>query len=131
MNLQQAIHEHWEDSPALASVLSVDRLTTGRTRSGEPPYATVQPRTIRRQLPTNQGPALEETALRFHVWNDDYEQAKAIAEQLREAFDGASLVESGSGQVASLQHAGDSIRQHADGLWQWGVDFTACVRLLP
>ena len=59
MSLEQAIHEHWAAVAALESVLSVERLTTGRTHGGAPPYATLQLRTTESRLPTNQGPAVE------------------------------------------------------------------------
>ena len=73
VNLEQTIHEHWADSTALESLLPAERLTTGSTSGGESPYATLHLRTIRRQLPTNQGPAVEEITFRVNVWDDHYE----------------------------------------------------------
>ncbi len=130
MNLEQAIHEHWADSSSLEGLLSADRLTTGRTHAGTPPYATLQLRTIRSELPTNQGPALEEIAFRINLWHESYDDAKAIAEQVRTAFAGASLEIGESGQLARIHHAADSIKQHGDGLWQWTVDLVARVYVL-
>jgi hypothetical protein len=131
VNLEQAIHEHWADCAALESLLPAERLTTGRTRSGTPPYATIEPRVIRSQFPTNEGPAASETNFRIHVWHIAYDEARAIAEQIRAAFDGATLELAGSDQLARLRHATDSIRQHADGVWQWTIDFAARVSSLP
>lgn len=131
MNLEQAIHERWASYSGLESLLSAERLTTGRTRSGTPPYATLEVRTVRSQLPTSQGPATTEIALRVNLWHDTYDEARAIVEQIREALDGASLELTGSDEVARLRHATDSIRQHPDGLWQWSVDFVARICALP
>ena len=130
MNLEQAIHAHWADSAALESVLSADRLTTGRTSRGTTPYATLQLRAIRRELPTNQGPAAIRIDFRINVWHDQYDEAKTIAEQVAEAFDRASLELADSDRVARVRHATDTVRQHADGRWQWTVDFVARVCLM-
>ncbi|HLA83831.1 MAG TPA: DUF3168 domain-containing protein [Thermoguttaceae bacterium] len=127
MNLEQAIHEHWADTPALEAVLPADRLTTGRTSSGVPPYATLVVRAIRSQLPTNQGPAAKEFSLRIDVWHHAYQDAKTIAGQIAEAFDGASLELNESDYLARVRHVADTIKQHPDGPWQWTLDFTATV----
>jgi len=130
VNLEQAIHEHWADCSELQSLLPADRLTTGRTRSGTLPYATLESRAIRPQLPTNQGSAVCEVAFRIHVWHGLYDDARAIAEQVRAALGGASLKLNEPELVTRVRHAGDSIRQHADGVWQWSVDFVACVSVV-
>jgi hypothetical protein len=131
VNLEQAIHEHWADCSELEALLSADRLTTGRTQSGELPHATLEPRAARSQLPTNQGPAANEIAFRIHVWHTEYDSARAIVEKIRETFDGALLALTGCDEAARVRHATDTIQQHADGLWQWSLDFTARVCFLP
>ncbi|MBN1590951.1 MAG: hypothetical protein JW888_15665 [Pirellulales bacterium] len=130
MNLEQAIHEHWAESTALESLLSASRLTTGQSCTGIRPYATLQLRTLRRRLPTNQGAALEERGVRLSLWHDRYDEIREVAEQVRETFDGATLVVTESDRTARLRHAADSIKQHRDGWWQWTVDFVAKVYLL-
>lgn len=130
MNLEQAIHSHWADCPGLESLLPAERLTTGRTSGAAPPYATLELRAIHSQLPTNEGPATSETAFRIHVWHTGYDETRPIAEAIRTAFDGASLELAGFGGLARLNHVADSVRQHADGVWQWTLNFTARVSLL-
>jgi hypothetical protein len=127
VNLEQAIHDHWAGSPALEPLLAAERLTTGSASGGAAPYATLRVKTIRPALPTNDGPAAEEASLRIDVWHERYDEARVIVEQLRAAFDGASLAVADPAGVARVRHVGDSIKQHADGLWQWSVDFTARV----
>ena len=65
------------------------------------------------------------------VWHDDYDEARAIVVQVKEAFDGVTLELSASGRIARLRHVADSVRQHADGLWQWTADWEARICLLP
>lgn len=127
MNLEQAIHEHWAGSPALESLLSSARLTTGLASGGAAPYATLRVKTLRPELPSNQGPAAEEATLGIDVWHDRCEDARSIVQAMRAAFDGASLVVDNPAGVARVRHTGESIQQHADGLWQWSVDFKARV----
>jgi len=130
MNLEQAIHAHWAVDAELDALLPVDRLTTGRGGTAAP-HATLLIRAVRSTLPTNQGPALSEMAVRVTVWHDRYADAKMIVERIRERFDGASLALSPSGRIARLCHEADSIRQHDDGHWQWTIDFKAKVCRLP
>ena len=130
MNLEQAIHAHWAADAELDALLPVARLTTGRGGTAAP-HATLLIRAIRSALPTNQGPALREMAVRVTVWHDRYADTKTIAERIRERFDGALLALSPSGRIARLCHEADSIRQHDDGHWQWTVDFKARVCHLP
>jgi hypothetical protein len=127
VNLEQAIHAHWAGSPALEALLPAERLTTGSASGGAAPYVTLRVRAIRPELPTNGGPAAEEASLRIDVWHERYDEARAIVEQLRAAFDGASLAVDDPEGVARVRHVGVAIEQHADGLWQWSVDFTARV----
>ncbi|HBO44679.1 MAG TPA: hypothetical protein DD670_12255 [Planctomycetaceae bacterium] len=130
MNLEQAIHAHWAADAELDALLPVAGLTTGRGGTTSP-HATLLVRAVRSTLPTNQGPAQRETAVRLTVWHDRYADAKAIVERIRERFDSALLTLTPSGRIARLRHQSDSIRQHDDGQWQWTVDFKARVCHLP
>lgn len=131
MNLEQALHEHWAGSTQLEAVLPAERLTTGRTKQGSPPYATLDLRAIRSQLPTNQGPAIQDFTFRIDLWHRAYDSMRTMVEQIRETFDGAALELSEPSRTARIDHATDAVRQHPDGLWQWSIGFVARICRLP
>ena len=129
MNLEQAIHQRWAASDTLASLLPAERLKTGRSFGDSLPYATITRQGNRTAFRTNAGDALDEVRLQIRVWHDDYDAGRAIAEQVKAAFDRSDFALSGGGRVVQMRRTGDSASQHDDGTWRFTVDFLVQVHL--
>jgi hypothetical protein len=128
MNLEQAIHQRWAASDALATLLPTDRVTTGRSFGHALPYATITRRSCRTPFRTNAG-ALDEVALRIHVWHDDYDRGRSIVDELKATFDRSDFPLTGGARVVQMRRADDSAVEHNDGTWQFAVEFLVQVHL--
>jgi hypothetical protein len=126
MTLEQAIHKHWADCPALEELLSADRLSTGRSLGTPAPYATLRRESTQPVCRTNAG-RLDEVGLRIDLWHDGYSAGRAVVDQIDAAFDGCWLDLDDERQLMALRRTGLSERQHDDGLWQFTLQFSARV----
>ena len=129
MNLEEAIHQRWAASEALAALLPADGVKTGRSLDDAVPYATLTRRANRTAFRTNAGDALDEVSLRIDVWHDDYDAGRAIVHQVKAAFDRSDFELSGGDRVVQMCRTDDSASQHDDGVWQFTIDFLAQVYL--
>jgi hypothetical protein len=129
VNLEQAIHQHWAATEELEALLPAENVKTGRSRGGPMPYATIERTKGRPDLHTNAGDALDEITILVHVWHDNYDDARAIAEQVKAAFDRSVLSLSEGGDVARLQRTSDTAVGHDDGVWRMTVELLARVYL--
>lgn len=129
MNLESAIHQRWAASDALASLLPAESVKTGRSFGDPLPYATIARERSRTAFRTNAGDAMDEVTLRIDVWHDDYDAGRAIAEQVKAAFDRSDFALSGGDRVVQMRRSGDSASQHEDGVWQFSVEFLVQVYL--
>jgi len=128
MSLEQAVHQRWAADPGLAAALPAENVVTGRYGGGQVPYATVHRTQNRRLLRTNDG-RLDETRLAVHVWHDDYDAGRQIAELVQAAFDGAGFALPNGGRVVRMRRTADSAEEHDDGLWQFSLEFLVQVYL--
>jgi hypothetical protein len=129
MNLEQVIHQRWAESDSLASLLLADRVKTGRSFGHSLPYATLTRTRAQTAFRTNAGDALDEVRLRIDVWHDDYDAGRAIVEQVKATFDRGDFALDGGDRVVQMRRTDDSASQHADGAWQFTVEFLAQVYL--
>ena len=130
MNLEQAIHQRWAASEALAALLPAGAVKTGRSLDDTVPYATVTRRANRTVFRTNAGDALDEVTLRIDVWHDDYDAGRAILREVKEAFDRSAFDLTGGDRVTQMRRASDFASQHDDGVWQLTIDFLVQVYLV-
>ncbi len=131
MTLERAIHVRWAADEALTSLLPAARLTTGRASAGPLPYATLTRRRNRPLLRTNTGDVVDEADVAIDVWHDDYDAGRAIAEQVRLAFDRAAFDLDGGGRVVQMRQSEDSASQESDGTWRFSLRFLAQVHRRP
>jgi len=129
MNLEQAIHQRWAASDALAALLPAANVKTGRSFGDPVPYATIARETSRTVFRTNAGDALDEVTLQINVWHDSYDAGLAVVEQVQAAFDRSGFTLAGGDTVVQMRRVADSTRQHEDGRWQWTVKFLVDVYL--
>ena len=129
MNLEQAIHQRWADTPALEALLPAARLKTGRSRGDPMPYATLTRQRNRTALRSNAGDAVDETALQIDVWCEEFDAGHAIAEQVKAAFDRAAFDLSGGDRVVQMRRTGDAASQDPDGVWRFALQFLVQVHL--
>jgi len=129
MNLEQAIHERWAASEALASLLPAENVRTGRSYGQPMPYAALTRLGSRTAFRTNAGDAMDEVTLRINVWHDDYDAGRAILEQVKAAFDRSDFALSGGDRVVQMRRTDDSASQHDDGAWQFTIEFLVQVHL--
>ena len=126
VNLEKSIHQRWAADPDLSAALPAERVVTGRHAGRDVPYATVHRRRNRKLLRTNDGD-LDEATLVIHVWHDDYDAGRAIAETVQRVLDGSSLSMPFGEQFIRLRRTADSAQQHDDGLWQFSLEFVVQV----
>lgn len=129
MKLEQAIHARWAASAALGELLPAERFTTGLAHATERPYATLVRKPGRTLCRTHAGDAVDEIPLEIHIWHDAFEACQAIAHQVQAAFDRSGFPLSDGGRVLQMRRAGESVVEHAGGVWQWTVAFSARIHL--
>lgn len=127
MILEQAIHERWAASQALAALLPADRVSTGRSSSSTVPYATILRQRSQTALRTNAGDTLDEVTLGINVWHEAYDAGRAILDQVRATFDRSAFDLPDGSRVLHMRRASESAFQHSDGLWQLSIQFLARV----
>jgi len=129
LNLEQAIHERWAASDGLNALLPAENLKTGRSLGDAMPYATIARLKNRTLFRTSAGDALDEVTLRVNVWHDEYDAGRAVAEEVKAAFDRGSFALSGDDRVVQMLRTNDFASQHDDGAWQFTTEFLVQVYL--
>ena len=129
MSLEQAVHQRWAATGALASLLPVENVTTGLARADTLPYATIARRLGRTTLRTNAGATQEEVTLRINVWHDDHDAGRAIAEQVDAAFDGATFSLSSPARAVQMRRTDVQDSQRDDGIWRFAIEFLVNLHL--
>ena len=129
MSLEEAVHQRWAATGALASLLPAENATTGSARGDSLPYATI----VRKQGPaalrTNAGATLGEVTLRINVWHDDHDAGREIAEEVEAAFDGADFELSSGARVIYMRRTGEQASQRDDRIWRFTLDFLVHIYL--
>ena len=129
MNLEQAIHARWAASSGLEALLPAARVRTGAFHGEGRPYATLERKTSRTVFRTNAGDALDEVTLAVHVWHEGYDAGRAIADQVRTAFDRSDFGLDGGNRVVRMHRIADAARQHDGNVWQFTLEFSVSVYL--
>lgn len=129
MSLEQAIHERWAQVAALAALLPAERVTTGRAMDASLPYATLACPRRRTAIRTNDGATVDDVTLRIDVWHESYDAGQAIVAAIATAFDRSDFPLAGGRRVVGMRRDGDSVTQHADGVWQQTIEFLVQVYL--
>ena len=129
MSLEQAVHQRWAATGALASLLPVESVKTGLARGDSLPYATIVRKQGRTTLRTNAGATLEEVTLRINVWHDDHDAGRDIAERVEAAFDGAEFTLSSGERVIQMRRTDEDCSQRDDGIWRFTLEFLVHVYL--
>jgi len=129
VTLEQAIHARWAASPNLEALLPAERVRTGAFHGEGRPYATLERKTSRTVFRTNAGDALDEVPLAVHVWHTSYDATRAIAQQVKAAFDRSDFSLDGGDRVVEVHRTAESARQHENNVWQFTIEFCASVYL--
>ena len=129
MSLEQAVHQRWAATGALASLLPIENVTTGLARGDSLPYATIVRKQGRTTLRTNAGATLEEVTLRINVWHDDHDAGRDIAERVEAAFDGADFALSSGERAIQMRRTDEQGSQRDDGIWRFAIEFLVHVYL--
>lgn len=127
MSLESALHARWAADAELSALLPVENLKTGLVRGAGMPCARLVRKACRAALSTNAAETLDEVALEFHVWHEDYDAGRAIADAIVTAFDRGRFDISPSERVLCLRRVLDSAQQEDDGPWQFTLEFVAQV----
>ena len=129
MNLAEKIHELWAATPALTDLVEADHVFTGIASDPALPFVVVA---FESQSPTsrhNDGSGIDEVAVRFTAYDQERDDAEAIAVAIRTAFDRADFALSGDDAVIAMMAAGVSESPGLDGVWSFTVSFIARVHL--
>jgi len=136
MNLAQVIHQRWAASAELSALLPPERVFTGLSIDPQVPYAVVGKCSAppgeskaRGALRYNDGSAVEGVRVGIEVFDDDYQRAAAVIDQVRAVFDQCSFDLAGSDKVILMRRIGEKEHQADDGRWQLAVEFCCTVYL--
>ena len=129
MSLEQAVHQRWAATGALASLLPVENVTTGPAGGDSLPYATIVRKRSRTTLRTNAGATLEEVTLRINVWHDDHDAGRDVAEQVEAAFDGAEFTLASPQRAVRMRRTDEHGSQRDNGIWRFTLEFLVHVYL--
>ena len=129
MNLEQALHQLWGNSPALNALLPADRVTTGRSSLDSLPRVTFSRRSRRTVCRTNSNETIEEVTVVMGLRHDSFDAGIAIVQQFLATFDRSHFSLAGGAEVTSLRRIIDDTRQTGDGTWQFRIKMLARVHL--
>jgi hypothetical protein len=129
MNLEQAFHQLWNNTPALNALLPADRVTTGRSSLDSLPRATLSRRSRRTVCLTNSGETIEEVTVVMRLRHESFDEGIAIIQQFLSVFDRSHFSLADGAEVVNLRRLTDYTRQAADGTWQFRVEMLALVHL--
>jgi hypothetical protein len=131
MNLEQALHQRWFDSPEMNALLRVDRVTAGRSSLDTIPRATLA-RTSRRVVcRTNSGDVLEEVTVEMRLRHESFDDGLATVQQFLELYDRSQFNLTDGATLLSLRRIQDDCHQATDGTWQFRVEMLARIHLPP
>jgi hypothetical protein len=133
MSIEQAIHDHWAGSAALAALLPADRFRTGWvappgttpdavTGPAERPYVVLARRGELEVVRASGNIELVALVLRFTVWARDLAEGKAIAAAIHERFDRQHFA-AGGASVQDMKRIGTQETPQDDGSWRVELDY--------
>lgn len=131
MSLEGVIHQRWAADQKLQELLPAERLFTGRVTQGQTPYGTLWRLSSRPLWRTAAGDLLEEVQLALHVWRLEYEQLRAVVEQVRRLLDRSSFDLEEGGRVVALGIEQQTYQQTPEGHWLAEVAMTVQVYWPP
>ena len=124
MSIEGVIHERWAADPQLAALLPGSRLFTGFAPGGTAlPYAVLTGQGSKPRTHTSSGTRLDDVQMRIVIWSTSLDEAKQIAELVRDGFDRIAFV-TAAADVRLLQCT-DRREEFADDRWSVRLDFTA------
>ncbi len=127
MDLLKTIHQRWAAATALNNLLPATQVYTGTAADPTMPYAVVTQRSDRPDAYHHDGSALRTVGLRIEVVDDDLDDALAIVQEVKTAFERTDFDLSDNDRVLNIQRA-DEKHQH-DGAWRLTVDLDCNVYL--
>ncbi|HOM17219.1 MAG TPA: DUF3168 domain-containing protein [Thermoguttaceae bacterium] len=131
MSLEKAIHQRWAADAKLQERLPAEYLFTGRVSRDQTPYATLWRLGSRTVWRTAAGDLLEEVQLALRLWHSEYEQLRAVVEQVRRLLDRSSFELEEGGRVTALRVDQQRYRQEPEGRWLAELEMTAQVYWPP
>lgn len=128
VGIEQAIHDRWAETAALAALLPAERVTIGRTVGASRPCAVLTCPRRRAVLRTNDG-GLDDVTLQIDLWHDRYDAGQTILTELVAALDRADFPLSEGRRVVQMRRTTDAACQQDDGVWRWSIEFLVQVYL--
>jgi len=136
MNLAQVIHQRWAATAPLEALLPAERVFTGLSVDPQVPYAAICRRSASFAGPSgtgllryNDGSAAEAIDVEIQVFDENYDRAAAVIEQVKAAFDCTSFDLAGSDKVILMQRSAETEEQAPDGCWRLAIEFRCSVYL--
>ena len=132
MNLEQTLHARWAATAALNDLLPSTRLMTGRYEAEVPtyPYGVLKVSSGEPYSHATDGSAMDMVLVQFVVVDDDYDDLKAIVEQVKLCYHRTDFALDGSDYVICMSRGTDSMMEHEEtGVWVWLLNFRVRVHL--
>lgn len=127
--IEQLLHQRWNDAAALEALLPSRRVTTGRSLLNTLPRAAIGRRSRSVVCRTNLGEVIEQIVLEVRLEHEEFDRGAAIVGEFLRVFDRKRFPLSGGAKVLQLRRAEDDCRQRDDGVWQFRVAMVARVWL--
>jgi hypothetical protein len=129
MNLTQAVHQRWAATAPLVALLPAERVFTGSSVDPAPPFAVIARESGQPLARFGDGSGIDAARLRIQVFDDCYDRATAIIQQVKLAFDRASFALASGDKVLEIRRHADGEEQQPDARWQMTVEFECIVYL--
>lgn len=130
IDLLAKLHARWAATTALNNLLDSSRLFTDANQSAEPslPFAIVVADAGTIEARTNAG-EMESIPVRFAVYDDDLDDARAIAAAVLDAFDAVEFDLAGADKVRNMRRTGQpgATQDDETGVWVVTVNFETMV----
>ena len=142
MNIEEMIHDRWENTAALNNLLDVSRLKTGEnlgvdearneeeTNEGPPvlPFCIVDFDGAPHKV-CNCGDGIDAVGVVFQLFHPTHATAKAIAEQIRACYHRSRFSLSDGRSVMNMRRRDNAAFPEPDGVWRFVEGFEAKVYL--
>lgn len=128
-DLMTGIQTRWAATTALIALLPAASVKTGTTATATVPYATINKTGSDTVMRANSGDAVDEITVAIMVSDDDYDDAHAIMDQVKTAFDRADFALTGNDKVIGMFKADESEERDGDTIWRVTVEFRCQVYL--
>jgi len=127
MNIEQLLHERWKADATLNGLLASSKVSTGTYFASEPefPYATITRPSDVPGFYDSEDSRVDNVLIRITIYHGQgyYDEALAICEAMRAAFDRTSFDLSGSNKVLNMQQRSFAALDDDDGDWYLVTDF--------